>query len=455
VIRGAVRFLEQRVGSSLVHRTLRYVFPDHWSFMLGEIALYAFLVLVGTGIYLTFFFEPSLAPTVYDGAYAPLRGTEVSRAFASTVDLSFEVKGGLLIRQTHHWAANVFVATLVLHLLRIFFTGAFRKPRDLNFALGLTMLVLAVLEGYLGYSLPDDLISGMGLAIGYSVLLSVPVLGMWLAPLLWDGEFPGSPAFESRLYSGHVIVLPLVLGALIALHLALIARQKHTDFPGPGRTERNVVGTPLWPGYALRSIALLLATSSVLLLLGGLVQINPVWLWGPYEPQLSTNGAQPDWYLGWLIGALRLLPALDVDVGGYTLLSNAFVGGVLFPLAVFGALYAWPALERRLTGNRARHELLDRPRDAPRRTAFGAAAFTLILLVFLAGSAEHVAARLDVPYAWEIWILRGLVLGLPPLVYVATRAVCDELRRSGAHPLRGWTGTVVERTPDGGFRPRA
>ena len=430
MIRAGVHFLEERLGSSsLLRKTLRYVFPDHWSFMLGEIALYAFVVLVGTGIYLTFFFDPSVAPTVYHGSYAPLRGLEVTRAYDSTVHLSLDVKGGLLIRQTHHWAANVFIAAIVLHLLRIFFTGAFRKPRDLNFFVGLTMLVLAVLEGYLGYSLPDDLLSGMGLAIGYSVALSLPLLGTWLAPLLWGGEFPGSDAFMSRLYAGHVLILPIALGLLIAIHLAIIVRQKHTDFRGPGRTERNVVGTPLWPGYALRSVSLLLAVAAVLFLLGGLVQINPVWLWGPYQPHLATNGSQPDWYLGWLIGALRLMPPLEVHVGGYTLIPNAFFGGALFPMLVFGVLYAWPALERRITGDRARHDLLDRPRDAPVRTATGAAAFTLILLVFLAGSSDQVAVHLQIPYTWQVWILRGAVIVLPVLVFFVTRAVCEDLRR--------------------------
>ena len=199
MIERGVSYLDERSGTApLVRRLLRYVFPDHWSFLLGESALYAFVVLVGTGIYLTLFFEPSTAHVVYQGEYAPLRGHEMTKAFQSTLDLSFQTKAGLLLRQTHHWAANVFVAAIVLHLLRILFTGASRKPRDVNVWVGTTLLALAVFEGYAGYSLPNDLLSGMGLAIGYAVLLSVPVVGAWLAVLVWGGQFPGKEVFEPR-----------------------------------------------------------------------------------------------------------------------------------------------------------------------------------------------------------------------------------------------------------------
>jgi ubiquinol-cytochrome c reductase cytochrome b subunit len=446
VIRATVRFLDERLGSSFLKKTLAYVFPDHWSFMLGEIALYSFVFLVGSGIYLTLFFKPSLAHTVYHGHYAPLNGQEVTEAYQSTVRISFGVKAGLLIRQAHHWAANLFVAAIVLHLMRIFFTGAFRKPRDINMAIGLTMLIFAVVEGYAGYSLPDDLLSGMGLAIGYSVTLSLPIVGTWLAPLLWGGNFPGSHAFESRLYILHVLLLPIAIAILVSIHLAIVARQKHTQFPGPRKTERNVVGSPLWPAYALRSIGLLLIVSSVLMLLGGLVQINPIWLWGPYHTYDATNGAQPDWYLGWLIGALRLMPPLEIHVFGYTIAPNPFFGGALFPLIVFAILYAWPAIERRITGDRARHELLDFPRDMPWRTAFGMGFFTWIAIVFIAGSADQVAVHFEIPYDKQILFFRIAVLVLPVLVFLVTLRVCRDLRDTGAHPLRPSASARAART---------
>ena len=429
MIKRGVGFLESRLGSSgLVKKTLDYVFPDHWSFLLGEIALYCFLVLVATGIYLTLFFEPSYAHVVYHGDYVPLRGTEMTEAFRSTLDLSYRWKAGLLIRQTHHWAANVFIASIVLHLFRIFLTGAFRKPRDINAWIGVTMLALAVVEGYAGYSLPDDLLSGMGLAIGYSVALSVPVIGAWLGTGIWGGQFPGGEVFIDRLFIVHVLIIPVAIGGLIAVHLAVIMRQKHSQFRGPGRTERNVVGLRLWPAYAFRSIGLMLAVTGVLFLLGGLIQINPIWQWGPFEPYRATNGAQPDWYLGWLLGALRLMPGWELHAGGYTVLPNPFFGGLLFPLACFSLLYLWPWLERRRTGDDTRHDLLDAPSDAPRRTGAICAFASLVGVVFLTGSADRIAVQIHVSYVTQIWIMRVLLFVLPPIVYLVVKAMCLELQ---------------------------
>jgi ubiquinol-cytochrome c reductase cytochrome b subunit len=452
LIRRGVGFLDQRTGAgSVLGKALRYVFPDHWTFLFGEIALYSFLILVATGIYLTLFFEPSSSQIVYHGSYGPLQGQEMSKAYASALDLSFEVRAGLLIRQVHHWTALVFLAAIVLHLMRIFFTGAYRKPRDLNYYVGLTMLTLAVVEGYAGYSLLDDLLSGMGLAIGNAVALSVPGIGGQLGTLIWGGRFPGTDAFFSRLYIAHVLIFPVLIGSLMALHLALIAIPKHTQFRGPRRTEANVIGTPMWPGYALRSLGLFFCVGAVLFALGGLVQINPIWQWGPYAPYLGTNGAQPDWYLGWLIGALRLMPHFDVVIGGYTLIPNPFWGGVLFPAIVFGFLYAWPAIERRLEGDRTQHNLLDRPRDNPRRTAVGAALFAWVATIFFAGAADRGFVQLGVPYEGQLWGYRVASLLVPIAAYLLTRHVCERLREGGGRPGRGSGARAVTRTREGGF----
>jgi ubiquinol-cytochrome c reductase cytochrome b subunit len=432
VIRGLVRFVDQRTGTApFLRKTLRYLFPDHWSFLLGEVALYAFIVLVGTGIYLTLFYEDSTATVVYHGGYAPLQGQEMTHAYRSVLDLSTNVKAGLLIRQTHHWAANVFIAAIVLHLLRIFFTGAYRKPRELTYWIGLTMLIMSLLEGYLGYSLADDLLSGMGLAIGYAVAMSIPFVGANLAALIWDGPFPGSHAFFPRMYIVHVLVIPLLLATLLAVHLALVAFKHHTQFRSePRATERKVVGVPTFPGQAPRSLGLLAATAGVLFLLGGLVQINPIWLWGPYHTYSATNGAQPDWYLGWLIGALRIVPGFDVTIGGYTLVPNPFWGGVLLPLVFFGFLYLWPFLERRfITRDYGYHNLLDRPRDSPLRTAIGMAVLTEVFLVFLAGSADRADVFFGLPYVPQVWAYRVLVFVGPMLAALLAHRVCIELQR--------------------------
>jgi ubiquinol-cytochrome c reductase cytochrome b subunit len=448
-----LRTVDERTGINVgLRKLLRYVFPDHWSFMLGEVALYAFVVLVATGVFLALFFDPSTATTNYFGAYDVLRGREVSLAYESALKLSFEVPGGLLMRQTHHWAALVFLVAIVLHLVRIFFTGAFRKPRELNWIVGLTMLALAVLEGFAGYSLVDDLLSGMGLAIAYGVAMAIPLVGGDLAHLIWAGEFPGGPEFESRLYIVHVLLVPIAIATLIGLHLTLIMRQRHTQFAGPLRSERNVIGTPMWPGYALRSIGLLLVVAAILFALGGLVQINPIWEWGPYEPYIGTNGAQPDWYLGWLIGALRLMPPVEVVIADYTVVPNPFFGGILFPTVVFSVLYTWPWLEQRfITHDLSRHELLDRPRDNPLRTAVGAAFFTWVFTIFAAGAADRLFLASGVPYGTQVWLFRIAALVLPAIAFAVAHRTARALRDTELHPLRGFTGTRAVRTEAGGW----
>jgi quinol---cytochrome-c reductase cytochrome b subunit len=425
-----VRFIDQRTSAApLLRKTLRYLFPDHWSFLLGEAALYAFVVLIATGIYLTLFFDPSTAKTVYHGPYTPLDGQSMSDAYKSVVDLSFSYKAGLLMRQTHHWAADVFVAAIIIHLMRVFFTGAFRKPRELTWIVGLMLLFSALLEGYMGYSLIDDLLSGMGLAIGYGVGLSIPVIGGPAMLAIFGAPFPGNPHFESRLYIAHVLLMPALLATLIGVHLALIAARHHTQFKeSPRHTQRRLVGVPLFPGQTPRSLALMFFVAALLFLLGGLIQINPIWQWGPYEPWLGTNGAQPDWYLGWLIGALRLMPSFDVTIGHFTVVPNPFWGGVLFPLVVLGVLMAVPWAERFLTRDRGMHNLADRPRDAPGRTAFGVAFLSWVFLVFVFGAADRVFVTFGLTYNVQLFVFRVAVWVVPAILFVVTRRWCKALR---------------------------
>jgi ubiquinol-cytochrome c reductase cytochrome b subunit len=430
VIRRLVRLLDQRTGTAPVTRkALRYLFPDHWSFLLGEVALYCFIVLVVTGTYLALFFNDSTHQVVYHGPYAPLRGQHMSEAYESVVTLSTTVKAGLLIRQTHHWAADVFLAAIVLHVLRVFFTGAYRKPRELTYWIGVTMLAVTLLEGYLGYSLVDDLLSGMGLAIGNAVALSIPFVGASLGALIWGGPFPGTAGFFSRMYIAHVFLFPALIAVLLGAHLLLVALKHHTQFRGRhGQSERKLVGVPAFPGQTPRSVGLMLAVAALLVLLGGLVQINPIWLWGPFHTSLSTNGAQPDWYLGWLIGALRLVPSWDFTIGHYTVVPNPFWGGALFPLLVFGFLYAWPLLERRFSGDYSFHNLADRPRDAPWRTAIGVGFVTWVLLIFLSGSSDRVFVTFGLSYAAQIWFYRVASFVLPLVAALLAYRICLELQ---------------------------
>jgi ubiquinol-cytochrome c reductase cytochrome b subunit len=281
--------VDDRLGtSSFLQKALDHIFPDHWSFMVGEIAMYSFVILLITGIYLALYYTPSSTDVVYkctpgQHCYLPLVGQHMSEAYQSVINISFDVRGGLVMRQVHHWAAIVFLAAVAFHLCRVFFTGAFRKPRELNWVIGLSLLLMVMLEGFSGYSLPDDLLSGTGLRVVYSIILSLPLIGSWLAFDLWGGQFPGTTLIP-RLFVLHEFLFPLaILGALTA-HLAIIWRQGHTDFPAPGKTETNIRGSRVWPQYALKSGALLCIVFAVLAGLGGFFQVNPIWLYGPYSP---------------------------------------------------------------------------------------------------------------------------------------------------------------------------
>ncbi len=453
-MRRLLRWFDDRIGASRFATTaLNRVFPDHWSFLIGEIAAYALIVLILTGTYLTFFFTPSAEEVVYTGSYEPLQGVEMSAAYASTLDISFDVRAGLVMRQMHHWAALVFVAAIVVHMMRVFFTGAFKNPREINWVVGVTLLVLAIGNGFFGYSLVDDLLSGTGVRVAYATAMSIPVLGPDLASGLFGGEFPG--AFIPRFYVLHILVLPALIVGLLSVHLALVWRQKHTEFAGPGKREDVITGERLWPTYAAKSAALLLLTAAVLAGLGGLAQINPIWVYGPFRSGEAvaavTSASQPDWYMGWLDGTLRIFPAVEPVIFGYRI-PNPFFGGVLLPGITFTGVYLWPWIEARFTKDRAAHNLLDRPRDHPVRTAIGVAVFTFYAVMFTAGSNDVLAGVFEIGAERLVWTFRILVIVLPVVAFFVTRKVCHDLQRTEGRV--GTKGHRLVRTEDGRFEAR-
>ena len=409
-----VRWLDRRVGGARVARkTLDKVFPDHWSFLLGEVSLYCFIVLVLTGIYLSLFFSPSQATVTYSGSYGPLRGVEMSQAYESAIRISFDVRAGMVMRQIHHWAALLFIAAITAHLARIFFTGAFRRPRELNWMIGVTLLVLAMINGFAGYSLLDDQLSGTGLRIANAIILSVPLVGTWVSSLLFGGPYPG-PETLNRLFVAHILLIPALIGVLIAVHLALVVRHKHTQYPGPGRREDNVVGQRLWPTYTAKAGGLFFLVASVLAALGGLAQINAIWVTGPYRQADVSSASQPDWYMGWTEGGLRLMPPFEIRAFGFQI-PNPFFPGVLLPTVVFGILYVWPFIEQRFSKTTGEHHLLFRPRDHPVHTGIGVAAFAFIAVMLLAGSSDVIAVTFGLSVNAVIWTLRTALLVVPPI----------------------------------------
>ncbi|MFD7994965.1 cytochrome bc complex cytochrome b subunit [Streptomyces mexicanus] len=430
---------------------LRKAFPDHWSFLLGEIALYSLLVLVATGVFLSFFFHPDMTELPYTGSYAPLHGATTSRAYASVLHISFDLHGGLLLRQVHHWAALVFVAAIGVHLLRIFFTGAFRRPREANWTIGVTLFGLALLEGFCGYSLPDDLLSGTGLRTAQGIMLSIPVVGTYVQFFAFGGQFPGHEIIP-RLYVFHILLLPGVLLALVGVHLAFVVYHKHTQWAKPGRTNRNVVGKPLVPQYSAKSVGLLFTLMGVLALMSALMQINPVWDFGPYRADHVSLDAQPDWYVGFLEGALRLMPAAETDLAGHTVAWDVFLPGVVLPTALFVVLYAYPFFERWITGPTPERHLCDRPRNQPTRTALGVAAVSVYAVLLMAGGQDVLSYVFHVPFEVLTYAFRTLLFVLPFVAYHLAKRACLGLQAADRRLLtQGRATAEVRRVPGGGY----
>lgn len=444
-------FVDQRgTASSWVRRNTRRAFPNHWSFWLGYIALFSLVVIFLSGVFLTLWFKPSMAPVVYDGAYAPLRGVEVSEAYASTLDLSFEVRGGLLMRQVHYWATHVFIAAMAVHLLRVFFTGAFRTPRKLNWLVGLGLLVLGIIGGYTGHALPDDLLSGTGLRVVEGGMLAIPIVGTYLSSFIFGGEYPGEDII-SRLYALHVFLVPALIVALLVLHLRLVRRQRHTQWGGAGKTNRNIVGSPSVV-HTTRAGGLILIVVGFIFLMAATLQINPVWLRGPYDPSQVSAGSQPDWYIGFLDGALRLMPPWQIDVFGHELTLSVLIPVIALPGIILTALAIYPWIEQKITGAEGDQHLLDRPRNMPARTGLGVAFIVFYVQLWIAAGNDVLATAADVPVNWLTQVLQISVVLTPPLAYLITKRICLGLqRRDRDNILHGRETGITIVSPGGGF----
>ncbi|CUR53928.1 putative cytochrome b [metagenome] len=448
----AAEWADDRLGlATLAKKNLRKVFPDHWSFMLGEIALWSFVVLLLTGVFLTLWYRPSMAEVEYMGSYAQWRGVPMSEAFRSSLDISFDVRGGLLMRQMHHWAAMLFVASMMIHMLRVFFTGAFRKPRELNWVIGSLLLLLGTLEGFTGYSLPDDLLSGTGIRAADGFMKSMPVVGTYMSFFLFGGEFPGESIIP-RLYTVHVLLIPGVLLALVAAHMLLLVYHKHTQWPGPGRTNDNVVGYPMLPVYAAKAGGFFFIVFGIISLMGGLLTINPVWKFGPYDPSKVTAGSQPDWYMGWPDGALRIMPGWETHLWGHTLSWNVFLPIIVLPGLMFTILMMLPFIDAWITQDKRDHHLLYRPRDAPTRTAVMVALMTFYGILWAAGGNDIIGITFHMSIEQITYFNRVAVFVGPVIAFMITRRWCISLQRHDKEMvLHGYESGVIMRSPEGGY----
>ncbi|WP_282691846.1 cytochrome bc complex cytochrome b subunit [Streptomyces sp. CC208A] len=435
---------------TLAKANMRKIFPDHWSFMLGEICLYSFLIIILTGVYLTMFFHPSMNEVEYAGSYVPLQGQLMSEAFKSTMDISFEVRGGLLVRQIHHWAALIFLAGMFVHMMRVFFTGAFRKPREINWLFGFLLFFLGMFTGFTGYSLPDDLLSGTGVRFMQGAILSVPIIGTYLSMFLFGGEFPGGD-FVARFYSAHVLLLPGIMLGLVVAHLILVFVHKHTHFAGPGRTNNNVVGMPLLPVYMAKAGGFFFLVFGVIAVISAIASINPIWALGPYRPDQVSTGAQPDWYMGFAEGLIRVMPGWEINLWGHTLVLGVMIPLAIFPL-VLAAIAVYPFIESWITGDKREHHIAQRPRNAPTRTAFGVAWITAYMIMLVGGGNDLWATHFDLSINSITWFVRIFFFAGPVIAFIVTKRICLGLqRRDKDKVLHGRESGIIKRLPHGEF----
>ena len=419
-----------------MRRLVRADPDDRWAAVFGRIAVYSFLVALVSGILLLPFFQPSMTPVVYHGSYGKLDGLTMSRAYQSTLNISFDVRGGLLIRQVHHWSADLFVAAVCLRLVRVFFRGRFRGS---HWLIWVGLLLAGILAGFSGAILPDDMLSGGSLSVFTGVILSLPLVGTHAAMLIFGWSVPGHVVIP-RDYWLHIVVLPAALGGLLLL------------------SYRNARSRP----FRLRRVDPMLPfTGAVLVALGAAAQINPVWLYGPYQPGSISSGAVPDWYMGFLDGALRIMPAWELSIGGHPLSLDVLIPAVVVPGLFFTLVAAYPLLDGWICGGRPPRSprrsrqvapLPPRPADPADRVAVGAAGITLYGLLWAAAANDEIAYHLQVSLYTVTWVFRILVLAGPVLAFALARMLCHAVqarRRDEAdHGIE--TGRIVM-TPEGGF----
>lgn len=418
------RWLDERLHIGRFRRRfLTKAFPVHDSYILGELALFSFATLVITGVFLALFYIPSTSKVIYDGALLNYRGKSLPEAFASVIYITYDLPMGMLIRQVHHWAANIFIASISLHMLRVLFTGAYRKPREVNWIIGIVLINLAIVSAFSGYTLPYDQFAATAATIGYNVFSSPPIVGEYIGNAVFAGGFPSQAAIP-RLYSFHLLLAALI-AVTIGLHMTVLIKQRHTEPPRAG-DPKKLVGVPLWPNQAFASAMYLFALLAFLFLLGGFLSPHNIAVYGPEDPTTTPTNIAPDWYLMWLFGLLKLVPsAWGITIGGI-IIKTEFIGGVLLPGVIWTAIVLLPFIDR----SEREENFIANPLDRPFPTALGVLIVTFLLSLAIGGQNDRIAAFLGLGIREANLILFAAIILASFLAGALTYAILRRRRAS-------------------------
>ena len=404
------QWLDERLDiARLSNKFLRKAFPVHHSFFLGEITLFAFITLLITGIFLTFNFEAS-------SRLVDANGQMVPAAYASILYID-SLPVGAVIRSAHHWSAHIMIAAAFLHLIRILLSGAYKKPREVNWFVGLGLIGLAIVTAFTGYALPNDAFAEAATKVGYNIALAVPWIGEWIAQVVFGGSFPTERSIP-RLTMIHALWLPLLLLGLIGVHLLVMIKQKHTQ---PAYAEEvapgKILGVPLMPHQALMMGAIFLIYMGLVFVLAGLMPAHPVEAFGPPSPTADVDPT-PDWYFFWIYGILKMIPnSWEFTLWG-GVFGPQFWGGVLIPGLLGGVAALLPFLDTRKTKMR----YVELPSHHPWRTGSVIGLLVFFIVATMAGYMEGL--NLSISLLWT------LLIGGPILATVVTYAIMTALYRA-------------------------
>ena len=386
-------WIEERLElEKFARRYLKKAFPTHPTFLCGEMALFSFVMLVITGIFLGLSYEPSVREVNLFGRFVPA-------AYASVVKIDLS-SFGLITRRVHHWSAMLMIASVLLHLMRVYFTGCYKNPREINWIIGLILFGATFFASFTGYLLPYSEFSVTATSIGYYIAKSIPWLGNWISRLIFCGSFPADETIP-RFFFMHVMLIPLTLITLIAIHMVILVKQKHSEprhnLSRPeSRGGKRLIGIPLWPNQVLISFCFFFFMAFVIFFIAVLLPANPVENYGPPGP--GTPIMRPDWYFLAIYGLLKLIPGtLHFDLLGAKITSET-VGGVFFPGLAAILLIVLPFIDRRSKPQ----YYMDNPLDHPFRTSIGIMGLSLSAMLVLAGYIDILGAS---PTKMSIYVI--------------------------------------------------